>query len=628
MKLIKFTYHDGNRESTVYWDDAGYGYNLRHGKEGQGERLEFRCRRYNHSARKCQASGSSRGDLRGFQLKGAHVCQWTSDDMKAFVGIERIKSMAWGLRAPAIREVFHREINSLPAAVRQVTSADMVVEALRKRVTRLQPPEPETILELHESLTDPIYRDIGNTEDLKDTYYQGVVGEGAEQSVVFASPRLLDWHARQARTDPDCVVIVDSTFWVTPRSPAGLSQLQRVGVQHKRRLITLANVFMKSRTGEAYTQVFGKLKQLGLKVPTLAVDLEDTQLEAAQHVWSGEIKKIILCILHQSKALQKYADTKCGLREATMGNPVIKLAIARLMMVPYLKAEDMVPAIKTVIVPHLIKHGEYNVAMHKLCSYMLERINKYGPDLISLFKKPYICTSPIEAAHRAGKKDVGVKHPPFWTVHRVNRQKELIDFDKVSRPLTSKERRLYQAMLKREEGRHSVQQELYEVGRLTFKKYLKVLVRPDQMGLDVLNFCWQNPEYDIPQPEAERREPHQCSSPLPPPLVGLRATPSGTVSITPLEQILRYAEKSLTTNIFVTARGRRRRDGSGAFRSATSTRKSFYIDSNTSGLFSPNIPLNRDSEEASFCAGLVLEWLTSLPGNASYIFEKPPIKVN
>ncbi|KAJ1521875.1 hypothetical protein ONE63_002215 [Megalurothrips usitatus] len=224
-RLVKFAFFDGATEKNVYWDRAGKGYNLRH--RYAGNRAEFRCRLYN-STSKCTASVVTDEELRVESRRGVHSCPWGPEDTTVFQTVEGIKKMSEGLHGNAVRQIFHREANRLPAGVRCKLSAEVIVEALIKRAQRANPPEPTSMAHLCETLLDPRWRNVGHTIDLEDGFFQGVVGPPGHQSAVFASPRLVAWHRQRQDEDRESRVLMDTTYYTAPCTPPGIAGVHRL----------------------------------------------------------------------------------------------------------------------------------------------------------------------------------------------------------------------------------------------------------------------------------------------------------------------------------------------------------------------------------------------------------------
>ena len=111
---------------------------------------------------------------------------------------------------------------------RLLVNVELLIECLRQRAANCRPKGvPETFAEVQNVFQDPDWRHLGLTSDCEEQYFRCVVGEVGHMVAVFMSDRMIKWYAKRLKYG-SVSIMVDSTFWVSPRRPAGLSQVYRI----------------------------------------------------------------------------------------------------------------------------------------------------------------------------------------------------------------------------------------------------------------------------------------------------------------------------------------------------------------------------------------------------------------
>ncbi|KAJ1523113.1 hypothetical protein ONE63_001006 [Megalurothrips usitatus] len=117
-----------------------------------------------------------------------------------------------------------------------------------------------------------------------------MVGEPGEESLIFASDRMLSVPKRQKD-----VIGSDSTFKITPRL-LGALQVLILSFYALGKCFSMAYVVMKAKTTNSYATALGALREMGMPANIVVLDWEVAERNAWRRVYPGV--KLWGCLWH------------------------------------------------------------------------------------------------------------------------------------------------------------------------------------------------------------------------------------------------------------------------------------------------------------------------------------------
>ncbi|XP_052128123.1 uncharacterized protein LOC127750459 [Frankliniella occidentalis] len=197
------------------------------------------------------------------------------------------------------------------------------------------PPTPRFVQEAATLLTNPDNGYLARTVDDQDEFFQGQVGAPGEESLVFASRRLL------AMIQRDDVVQGDDTYKIRPYLNKS-RHVFIVSLYSYGQMFPIAYAVMTKGTTTAYAAVLNKLKELGLRPQAVVTDWDDAQRGA----WKEVFPRIELwgCYFHFLRAIYRKAKKKSlasYLSDPDMSQGEVARILRMCAAIPRLSAGDI-----------------------------------------------------------------------------------------------------------------------------------------------------------------------------------------------------------------------------------------------------------------------------------------------
>ncbi|KAE8744069.1 hypothetical protein FOCC_FOCC009277 [Frankliniella occidentalis] len=287
------------------------------------------------------------------------------------------------------------------------------IESIKKAVNRLRnmnlPPVPHTLRQASESLEMLEFSYLGRNRDDTQDFYQGLVGERGQESLLFVNLELM--HLVGIKS----VLASDATFYCCPRL-LGAKQVLIFAFHAYGQVFPFAYAVMTSKTTASYAHIIQRLKDLGLRAKLVTTDWET----AEQKAWKQVYKNIELwgCLFHYQRAVYRQAKKKKLTRHLKKGgsNKDVARILKLLSVLPRLPANEIKKGFK-VIKQEAEKtlDGRLKKKMDKLFQYFNNQwLIKTSAEELSVHGKNVRVTSGLESINARINDLMPMKHPHFW----------------------------------------------------------------------------------------------------------------------------------------------------------------------------------------------------------------------
>ncbi|KAE8741288.1 hypothetical protein FOCC_FOCC013176 [Frankliniella occidentalis] len=276
--------------------------------------------------------------------------------------------------------------------------------------SRRLPRSPRFLQEAEAILMDSDNRFMARTEDDNTEFYQGIVGQPEEESLVFASKRML------AILQNDDVIQGDDTYKIRPYINKS-KHVFIVSVYHNNQMYPLAYAVMTRGTSTAYAAVLQKLKELGLRGQAVVTDWDDGQRKGWKEAFPnmkqwGCYFHFLRAMYRNAKGLQKFLTTSTGLVSRVLR---MLAAIPRLEAEHMLEAFDIIWSMASDLTNEQATEQEVAALLRYLQYFKREWLSGNKPADLSVKGRVIHTTSGQESLHRQLNTSLNnYGHPSFW----------------------------------------------------------------------------------------------------------------------------------------------------------------------------------------------------------------------
>ena len=290
-----------------------------------------------------------------------------------------------------LRQIFNDVTRSNPSAS-QVTFKECESSMFRARKI-LQPMIPQSASEFSEVLP---------TTTFAVNHKATVIVDGRIAVIIF-SDKL--YYLLADITN----IQFDGTIYTVPKQ---FYQLWTLFLTVGRHAIPAIHCLLTNKDEELYVAVIQKIREIvpQLEADCVMSDWEQAARNAVKRVYPGI--RVNGCWFHYTQAIWRKIQ-KCGLASTYRGNSECASFVKKIMAVPFLPAELILPTYTLLQIPTL-QQSQMDKLEVFLNYFKKQWLTKIGPEELSIFNLNNVTNNAAESYHGKLKSIIKSSHPRIW----------------------------------------------------------------------------------------------------------------------------------------------------------------------------------------------------------------------